>query len=1235
MNRFIVSILGVALMCFSVEGQPQITEIVAINAASHADGDDRTPDWIEIHNPGAEPLNISGYHLTDDVEIPEKFTFPDGAMILGGGYLVVFASGSDEPNYTDASGNLHTNFSLDGDGDYLALNSPDGAVLQEFAPSYPKQFEDVSYGIGTSAAITPLVTSGSDATWHVPSADIGSDWKTGGFDAAAWNSSSVGIGYGHDALVSEGGDTRSAMWFGNPSVYLRVPFDVEDPSAITSLTLNMRFDDGFVAYINGTRIAAANAPDEAVLTINSTATAERPDDRVAVAEAFTISANSLEAGTNVLAIHGLNFSASGANSADFLALPELTALSTDAAGSFGYFVQPSPGEPNGESPLIGFVEDTKFSHDRGYYTDTFELTITTATPGATIIYTTDGTPPSPDTGNIFVDTMNGTIYTEPIAISETTTLRAMAMKTGYQSTNIDTQTYLFVDDIVRQDRPSDYPSSWGGGRADYDMDPDIVDHPDYADRFHQAFAAIPTLSLVFDPDAFFDRSTGIYQNPGREGPDWERPLSAEFMVPDDSEPGFQINAGVRVQGGSSRNTDTPKHSLSLRFRADYGAEKLRYPLFKNSPGGDTAVDRFDLLQLRPEYNFGWMHRHWYQALHALYGRDQWASDLFNAMGQNGSHGRWVHLFLNGIYWGLYDVHERPDADHMANYFGGTDDDYDTVNSSNATRGDLRAYNDMMDIAYGSIEDESDYNDIKEFLDIDAFIDYMILNAYVGNRDWDGHNWRAARRREPGAGYLFFPWDTEFAASHVGGGAFDPPDFFTTTLSTDVTDKNGNRRPTGLQQRLAMNDEYRRRYGDRVHAHFFNGGPLTPERAAAMWTARSASMNDAIVAESARWGDFRRDVNPGRWRKDQFDLYTRDEHYLPVHEWLLDTYIPQRSGIVLEQLRDRRLYPKSGAPDFSVHGGMVARGTEVLLGSSVQYTTDGSDPRLPGGNPNPNAISGSSLVLNESTHLKARKRTIFGDWSALTEAFFTVGSSDLRVSEIMYHPADQPRAEFVEIHNSADHAVSLAGLLFSNGVTFEFDLHSSIQSLAPGARLLVVRDLEAFKVVYGDVHNGIIAGSFQDGTSLSNSGETLTLSDPNNAVVFTVTYNDKAPWPTNADGQGRSLVYTGGDASFVGSWGASAAPNGGPGAADTAEPASLDILSAPLEIVRTSDVLMLTYSTMLAEAEISIQQSADLKVWADIEPEVLSETVDGDSRLVTVELPEDSAGFVRIVVVPGN
>ena len=329
------------------------------------------------------------------------------------------------------------------------------------------------------------------------------------------------------------------------------------------------------------------------------------------------------------------------------------------------------------------------------------------------------------------------------------------------------------------------------------------------------------------------------------------------------------------------------------------------------------------------------------------------------MGQNGSHGRWVHLFLNGIYWGLYDLHERPDADHMANTFGGEKEDYDTVNSSVATNGDLVAYNAMMNLAYGSITSSGTYAAIQEYLDLDAFIDYMILNAYVGNRDWDGHNWRAARKREAGAPYLFFPWDTEFAATHVRGGNFpNPPNFESTTLNTNVLGNNGNRRPTGLQQRLALNAEYRLRYADRVRAHFFNGGPLTPEVSSDTWAMRSEAMHDAIVAESARWGDFRRDVNDGPWSPANFDLYMRDDYYTPMNRWLVDTYIPQRSEIVLDQMRAANLYPDVGAPELSQHGGSIAAGSLITMTSpaTIYYTADGTDPRMTGGNVNPQAIS---------------------------------------------------------------------------------------------------------------------------------------------------------------------------------------------------------------------------------------------------------------------------------------
>ncbi len=231
-----------------------------------------------------------------------------------------------------------------------------------------------------------------------PAARSASSWQLPGFDDSAWNGASTGIGYGYDSLTGEGGDTRNAMWFVSPGAYIRIPFVVEDPGGITSLALDMRFDDGFVAYLNGVRVASSNAPDAAAITFGSNATAQHPGDPASGAESFPVSAAALAPGANVLGIHGLNFSSSGTDSADFLALPELTATSSDAGGALGYFSEPTPRASNGATPLLGFVADTKFSHDRGYFSAPFELTITTATPGATIIYTLDGTPPSADNG---------------------------------------------------------------------------------------------------------------------------------------------------------------------------------------------------------------------------------------------------------------------------------------------------------------------------------------------------------------------------------------------------------------------------------------------------------------------------------------------------------------------------------------------------------------------------------------------------------------------------------------------------------------------------------------------------------------------------------------------------------------------------------------------------------------------------------------------------------------------
>ena len=126
---------------------------MASNDDAMMDGDGNSSDWIEIHNPTDDVVSLDGWHLTDDVEEPTKWSFPD-RQIEAGEYLVVFASGQSNDRYLDAEGNLHTNFRLKRAGEYLAITHVDAefnlVVATELSPQFPPQFEDVSYGAGVS-----------------------------------------------------------------------------------------------------------------------------------------------------------------------------------------------------------------------------------------------------------------------------------------------------------------------------------------------------------------------------------------------------------------------------------------------------------------------------------------------------------------------------------------------------------------------------------------------------------------------------------------------------------------------------------------------------------------------------------------------------------------------------------------------------------------------------------------------------------------------------------------------------------------------------------------------------------------------------------------------------------------------------------------------------------------------------------------------------------------------------
>ena len=205
----------------------------------------------------------------------------------------------------------------------------------------------------------------------------------------------------------------------------------------------------------------------------------------------------------------------------------------------------------------------------------------------------------------------------------------------------------------------------------------------------------------------------LYSNPGGTGVGWERGVSIEMLFPD-GEDGFQVECGTRIQGGASRSpSKSPKHSWRLLFKGDYGPTKLRYQVLD-----DTPVDSFDQLILRAGYNNSWIHWDSGQRSRAQYIRDQWVRDTLRDMGQISSHGRFVHLYINGLYWGLYNLVERPNAAFAASYAGGDKEDYDALNSAVAKDGDTQAFSQMMRLAESGLASNTAYLELEEqYLDV--------------------------------------------------------------------------------------------------------------------------------------------------------------------------------------------------------------------------------------------------------------------------------------------------------------------------------------------------------------------------------------------------------------------------------------------------------------------------------------------------------------------------------------
>lgn len=611
-----------------------------------------------------------------------------------------------------------------------------------------------------------------------------------------------------------------------------------------------------------------------------------------------------------------------------------------------FFTAPTPGLANDPAGLAR-VDEISVSPRRGLYQSAQTIILTTTTPGATIYYTTDGNPPLSSNGT---PTASAAIYSSPFQINRTTVVRSAAKAPGLSPSHEQAHTYLLLDidhanpdgtdpaglntPLLQQTQPAGYGNLSSG---DYNMDPDITrstalssghDGLTVAQAMLVGMREAPTISISMPPQDFVT----IYANSTQQGIAWERACSAEFIPGlNDDRSDFQEYCGLRVQGGASRNPgSSPKHSLSFRFREEYGAGRLLNALFPN-----VDVTNFNSIALRAGYNNSWIHRDSGQRSRASMIRDQWMRESLFDMGQrDAGSGFLAHVFVNGLYWGLHNVCERQDNAHYANYHGGDSDFIDARNGTTIVSGNSNAWNAMR-----SVVTTKNWDDIQKVIDIDSYIDFQIIQRYGGNRDLkvDG-NWRAA-----------------------GGGPFENPtemrpwrlySWDGERVLESPTDNIVPLDPMNIRSTLESMPEYRQRFADRAYRHFTGDGALTPEKCRARWEKHATAIDKAIIAESARWGDHR-----------QSTPYDRDD-WLTEQNRLYNSYFNVRSNNVVNNLRSAGLYPTVDAPTFEINGqastgGYVGEGNTLGLtgeGGTIYYTNDGSDPRLPDGSINPQAIS---------------------------------------------------------------------------------------------------------------------------------------------------------------------------------------------------------------------------------------------------------------------------------------
>ena len=740
----------------------------------------------------------------------------------------------------------------------------------------------------------------------------------------------------------------------------------------------------------------------------------------------------------------------------------------DGADMWNYFQEPTPG---GSDSVMGVISPVRtaapqFSVPGGRYEGELSVAILVGA-GAVVHYTDDGSIPA----------LTSPVYSEPVTLSHTRVIRTRAFRDGFLPSVVTTQSYIIGE-------PTALPVISISTPPKFLFDDEIGITTGIC--VSNELGALPP----FDPDANFWNS-------------WERPVHLEYFTPE-GVTGLDQDAGIAIFGGAFGRQIEQK-AFTLYARDKYGDRDFDFPLFPSKP-----VNSFRRFLLRCSSN----------DFNRTYIRDAMMNTLVSGqMDVDYQAYQPTIVYLNGEFWGLYNIREKTNHFYPESNYGIDPDQVDLVEGFEWTaHGDGSGFYSLMDfVADHNMAFDENYETVRQQIDAVEFMNYFIAEIYVCNRDWLHQNIKSWRQHEPPGKWRWLLYDMDWGFN--GEFVLGPDQYVTNTLQWATEQGEASLLFSRLLENKGFREEFVQRFATHLNLTF------APNRVHEIIDHMQERIASDMPRQIERWGAIK---SMDYWNRELDVLYQfADNRPLHMNMHLEGLIQEEKSELILEvsdpQAGTVEVY---GVPcPVPVFGGLWFRNLPIQVTAKA--------------NPGWKFVGwqGSDTSGEDTLYFTLSEPVV------LHALFEPNELPNIVISEIHYNPSsdlqgEDEEFEFVELVNREEADVDISGFRLTGGVEFTFPPGSIA---GPGECILLAKNPRTYNHIQVQVYE--ISGG-----RLDNAGEKLILLNSQGELIDEVYYDDHYPWPETPDGDGSSLELSdlSLDNGLPRSWTASKAVGGTPG-----------------------------------------------------------------------------------------